>query len=894
LKADGCTRKATPTVAMEIVQKGMLPIDLLAKLVAWSYRRAIPMMLLAGLLAGLSGVTATRYLGINTNTNLMFPESLPWRHNAITAARDFPQFNDLLVAVVDGRTPETTEATATALAAAIALDRDDFRTVRRPDSSAYFSRAGLLFLDTPTLQALLDQLIDAQPFLGELAADPSARGLFSALSLLGQGVTSGQADLDPFRPALTAFHSTMANSIAGKPLALSWTKLLGGQLGDLAGSSRFVLVQPKLDFSALQPGGAAAARMRELIAQLPPVASGEARVRITGVVALADDEFATVVQGMAAGLVASIILISLWLFLAVRSWRLIVPILITLGLGLMLTLLFATVAVGTLNLVSVGFGILFVGLAVDFAIQFVVRYREVRHELPDAAAALTATARQTGGQILVAASATAAGFLAFLPTSFEGVAELGLIAGIGMLIAFLCTFSFLPAAIRLFQPPGEPREIGFRWAAPLDAVVQRHHRPMLAGFLVLGAAGLFLLPQLRFDADPLHTKDPTTEAMRTLYDLMASPTTNPFTIDVMVPGTAEIAAKSKQLAALPSVAHVLSIDSFVPTDQAAKLAMIGDANSVLEVTLAARPDMARPSPDEIRQAAKDALATIDPSLAKLPPDHPLAAIADDLRKLSTAPDSIVQSADESLTRYLPTQLAQLRTALSAKPVAAKDVPAEIARDWVLPDGRARLQIVPTPAAQDSEGLRRFVDQVMAAAPDAGGAAIVFESTGSTIVDAFRTAALTAIVAIALILLIALRRLLDAALVMAPLLLSALATVVIVVTLRSTLNYANIIALPLLLGVGVSFNIYFVMNWRKGQRSVLGSATARAVLFSALTTGSAFGTLALSGHPGTASMGLLLLISLGCTLMSSLAFVPALLASVGTPACKARAVPDLSS
>src|SRR5271163_1670708 len=117
----------------------MLPIDLLAKLVAWSYRRAIPMMLLAGLLAGLSGVTATRYLGINTNTNLMFPESLPWRHNAITAARDFPQFSDLLVAVVDGRTPESTEATANALAAAIALDRDDFRTVRRPDSSAYFS-----------------------------------------------------------------------------------------------------------------------------------------------------------------------------------------------------------------------------------------------------------------------------------------------------------------------------------------------------------------------------------------------------------------------------------------------------------------------------------------------------------------------------------------------------------------------------------------------------------------------------------------------------------------------------------------------------------------------------------------------------------------------------------
>jgi predicted RND superfamily exporter protein len=228
------------------------------------------------------------------------------------------------------------------------------------------------------------------------------------------------------------------------------------------------------------------------------------------------------------------------------------------------------------------------------------------------------------------------------------------------------------------------------------------------------------------------------------------------------------------------------------------------------------------------------------------------------------------------------QIEQLRTALNAQPITAETLPLEIARDWFLPDGRARLQAVPTKAAQDSDQLRRFVQQVLAIAPDAGGAAVIFESTAATIIDAFRMAAMTAIGAIAVILLIALRRTADAALVMAPLLLSALGTVVIIIMVGSTLNYANIIALPLLLGVGVSFNIYFVMNWRKGQISPLGSATARAVLFSALTTASAFGTLALSAHRGTASMGQLLLISLGCTLISSLIFVPALLAAIGPP------------
>jgi predicted RND superfamily exporter protein len=116
-------------------------------------------------------------------------------------------------------------------------------------------------------------------------------------------------------------------------------------------------------------------------------------------------------------------------------------------------------------------------------------------------------------------------------------------------------------------------------------------------------------------------------------------------------------------------------------------------------------------------------------------------------------------------------------------------------------------------------------------------------------------------------------------VLTPLVLAALLTVILLVVVPMPLNYANIIVLPLLLGVGVSFNIYFVMNWRAGQSAILGSATARAVLFSALTTGTAFGSLALSRHPGTASMGWLLLTSLFFTLLASFVFLPALLMTI---------------
>jgi uncharacterized protein len=862
-------------------------IRLLVRLVDFSRRRSWPVVFAGMLLGVFSAWVASAHLGVSTDTDLLFEPSLPWRQQAVEMNREFPQFRDLLVAVVDARIPEEADATAAELAARLSADKSHFLTVRRPDANPFLEKEGLLFLQPKQLSALMDQTIDAQPFLGQLVADPSARGLFSALSLLGMGVTQGDADLSPYLAPIKGFHQAMADALDGHPKPLSWETLLGGGLAELAGPYKFVLVQPHQDFGALEPGGAATQAMRDVIAQLPFVQSGDARVRITGQIALADEEFASVAEGAVKGLIGSLVLITLWLFLAVHSWRLILPILMTLILGLMLTVLFATVAVGTLNLVSVAFCVLFVGIAVDFAIQFSVRYREFRFETGDPAAAMTETARRVGVQILIASLATAAGFLGFVPTAFSGVAELGLIAGAGMIIAFICTLGFLPAAITVFRPRGEAGEVGFAFAARIDPVIVRRRQPVLIGFGLLAIAAVVLSPRLAFDSDPLDTKNPNTEAMRTLRDLINNPLTNPYTIDVLTPDAQAAKSLSEKLDTVPTVDGVISINSFVPSDQQQKLAVIADANTILAPTLAPHGSSAPVTGEEIRMAAKAALAQIDPALAKLPKDHPLALIAADLRRMLTAPDEVLMATNAALTRFLPTQLAHLRLALSAEPVTLKSIPADFARDWLLPDGRARVQVNPKPEAHTPSGLKLFVQQVTAIAPNAGGSAVTIIATADTIVGAFRQAAIYAVIAIAVILLGLLRRVLDAALVLAPLLMSALLTLLIAVLLPLPLNFANIIALPLLLGVGVSFNIYFVMNWRAGQHHPLGSATARAILFSALTTGTAFGSLALSAHPGTASMGKLLLISLGCTLVASLIFIPALLASLKSPAAERR-------
>ena len=645
-------------------------------------------MVITAIFLGMFAVTyAAGHLGLSSETDLLFSSDLPWRQRAAAFKAEFPQFQNLLVAVIDAREPEEAEATAAALEQALLADRANFQRVQRPDASPFLRQEGMLFLDRDKLEATLNRIIEAQPFLGTLASDPSARGLFAALGRLGEGIERQQANSAAYQTALSAFHEAIADALAGRPRPLSWIRLLAGETAD-AGPYKFVLAQPRLDHAEIEPGGAALRAMRDAAKKLEFVRSGEARVRITGSVALADEEFATVAQGAVEGMVASTLLITLWLFLAVRSWRLIVPILGTLGLGLALTLFFAAAAVGTLNLISVGFGILFVGIAVDFAIQFGVRFRETARLTPDMALALAQTTRRAGGQILLAAAATAAGFLSFVPTHFRGVAELGLIAGVGMLIAFLCTMTFLPAAITLVArraPPGDRLCLG--------GEAGRGHPPQqpvaAGGVRGVGCLGVALLPRLGFDSNPLHTKDPTTEAMRTLDDLRQSPFANPFTADIIAADAAAAAALSQRLRHLPLVGGVLSINSFVPADQQEKLALIADARDLLRVTLEPRPAPARPEPEQIRAAARTALGQIEPALSRATADPALAALAGDLRRLAAADDAALRAVDRSLTRFLPMLLDRLRDALAAEPVTLESIPPDSGATGSCPtDGRA--------------------------------------------------------------------------------------------------------------------------------------------------------------------------------------------------------------
>ena len=221
--------------------------------------------------------------------------------------------------------------------------------------------------------------------------------------------------------------------------------------------------------------------------------------------------------------------------------------------------------------------------------------------------------------------------------------------------------------------------------------------------------------------------------------------------------------------------------------------------------------------------------------------------------------------------------------MQAQPVTRASLPPELVRDWVTADGRARVSIAPKDATGDNEAMRRFARAVLAVEPDATEGPISILEAGDLVVHAFIEAGALALLSIAILLWLVLRRIRDVLLTLIPLALAGVVTLEVSVAIGLRLNFANIIALPLLLGVGVAFKIYYIMAWREGQTHLLQTSLTRAVIYSALTTATAFGSLCFSSHPGTASMGKLLVLSLLCTLAAAVLFQPILMGDPRTPA-----------
>jgi hopanoid biosynthesis associated RND transporter like protein HpnN len=820
-------------------------------------------------LAVLAGGYAAQRLGVNTDTANMIDASLPWRRDYNDYRAAFPVRDRNLVIVVDAPSPRAADAFTAALLAELRREPGLYRSVLLPGEGEFFERNGLLYLPTAEVETLVEQLAAAQPLLGLLGARFDGAAVLDVARRTLESAGQGDAE------AVGAFHDELARSLAtaaeGDATPLDWGALLGRAPPT---ARRIIVLQPALDFARLQPASVAIEGVRGIAARLNASAAEPVTVRLTGSVAMEHEELLSVSRGAGLGAFATFVMVALVLYAALRSWRLLAISLLTLLTGLTLTAAFAAAAVGQLNLLSVAFVVLNVGLGSDYVIHVLLRYRELAARGATTQAALVETMRGVGSSLALCSVTTAAGFYSFIPTTFSGVSELGLIAGTGVFFGLFASVTLLPALVAWFGD-GKSGEAAATWIDPrfLEPLARRPRAVLAMTGLAL-VASLAVLPRVTFDSNPIHLRDPDSESVATLLELAAGGEAELLNLVAVVPDGVAAREAAEALRALPEVARVVTVDQLVPGEQEEKLALLADLELLLGADFAA---LDRAPFDE--PAIDRALAALDAAAADAAGGSlhaATSALRASLRGMpSEARAARLRALDEALTGDLPAELGRLSTALTAAPFTRAALPSALADRWLGTDGRELVEIAPAEDVSDNGAAARFIAAVRGVVPNATGLPVVYQEASATVVGAFERALVYAFAMVSVIIWLVLRRVRDTLLVLMPIALSAIVTAALTVLVDMPFNYANIIALPLLVGIGVDNGIHVVHRMRhEPAERLFGTSTMRAVLASGLTTVASFGNLAFSSHVGTASMGVLLALGLAASMAATLIALPA--------------------
>lgn len=839
------------------------------------------LILLTLIACGFSFYYTINNLGFNTNTAEMLSPDLPFQKNRLRIEKAFPKDAAAIILVVDGGTPEETSQAAARLAQKLGELPDHFESVYIPTDNEFFRHQALLYLELDELDDLAKKLTDAQPFIGHLAENYNLAGLFDIIRLALE--EQDQALPMDLQPLLNAVDATLSQRIKSENKHLSWQSLLAGDKLNTESKRTIVIAKPKLHFDQIMPADLALSAARE-VSQSVMQSIPAVRIRMTGEVALEHEELESVGEGAVFSSLLSLLLVCTSLWLGFRSFKLLFITFIALILGLILTAGFATLAVGHLNIISVAFAVLYIGLGVDYATHICLHYRECIAEGKTHEAAVSDSINNIGFSLFLCAITTAIGFLAFIPTDYAGVSELGIISSGGMLIGLGLSLSIVPALLtvlplRQVKPLSHSKIISgladmpFRFAKSIRIVS-----------ILLAIGSCFILTELQFDSNPINLRDPTCESVSTIRELLQSQLESPFALTGLANSLAEAQQLGDKLRRLPSVHETITLASFVAQDQDDKLYVIEDLDMILGTQL---KQFAKPlEANDQRQVLIDFKNKLE-QIKQLPKQNaPLESLIQLQQRINdyvgyadnqADPKSEYAQLEENVLGLLPYTMNRLSTSLTAQPFELEDIPSYIRDHWVSESGLYKLLITPAKDQNKIENLKEFVTEVQTIDNTVSGLPVADQASGDAVVTAFIEAFGGALIAIILLLLILLKSLKQTLLIVGPLLLVSLLTGATNVLLDNPFNFANVIALPLLMGMGVDSSIHIVhriqSDW-SNSISLLQSSTARAVVFSSLTTLCSFSSLAFTPHLGTASMGLLLAIGISFTLICTLIVLPA--------------------
>jgi hopanoid biosynthesis associated RND transporter like protein HpnN len=871
------------------------------RLVAWVRRvdeHAKAVLGLIGVLTVSLFAFAAFNLGINSDNVSLIAEHLPARQNYLAFTRSFPNIENVILVVIDGETPELARHAATTLETALEGRSDLVHDVYVPGSGEFFEKHGLLYRDLDDLDDFALQMSQVQPILASLERDPTVANLAQLIEYALDEQKNAEGALSELTVLLDRVGDATVEAYQEFPLAVSWEEIL------LRGSSietvtRWVLVvDPVLDFDSLFAASKPMAEIRRLAidAELDP--NHGIRVRLTGNPVLNYEEMKGLLWDIGLGGVITFFVVLVVLWRALHSLRLVIAAVITLLVGLIWTGAFAAAAVGALNLISIAFGILFIGLGVDFTIHIGMAYADALRNDPEHAGvhsrALDFAIRKVGSSLVICTATTATGFYVFIPTDNLGVAELGLIAGTGMIINLLLTTTLFPSLLTTVCRLDPERDLkkSLTFDNPWWGALTRKPSLVTGVAAVLFGLGVWQASQVQFDANVVRMRDPETESVQVFNEmLIEAGQRSPWPMDAVADDLESATRMARELEELEVVDLALSLSDYIPSDQEEKLEILEDIGFLLDVPGSGAEDRESPS-TEAQIAALRSLRDVllDPALEG--DDRVLASSMRGLRKsldeflVRTEDDANVEDAldrlEEVLLGGLTSQLDRLRDATFVDAIELGDLPDQLRKRMLSEDGRARVQIFPAEVLIEEEAFTRFAQEVQKVAPGATGLPMNMIAFAEATRDSFREALLYAMVLISTFLFLLWRRPRPVLLVLAPLLLSNVLTVGVMAAFGIAFNFANVVVIPLLLGIGVDSGIHLVHRAQAHAaeahpENLLGSTTARAVFYSALTTTASFGTLALSSHRGVASLGIVLSIGMTLTVMSNLIVLPALLA-----------------
>ena len=836
-------------------------------------------VLFAVLLCAGTSYYVYEHLAVNTNTAEMLSPDLPFQQNQRRIDVAFPQDAYTTLFVVDANSPEEATQSATKLVDLIRTQPERFDSVYIPTDNAFFRQQALLYLEPSDLETVAKQLTDAQPFIGYLAQNYSLDGLFDIIEqALNEKQNALPMDLDPL---LLAVDNTINAQLEGKSSALSWQNLLANNKLSQNANRVLVIAKPKLHFDEMLPADESQAAARNVAQKIMQENSG-VRVRITGEAALEHEELESVSNGAEWAGIASLILVFVVQWVGFHSLRLLVITYIVLIMGLILTAGFAAITVGHLNVISIAFASLYIGLGVDYAVHICLYYRERKARGYSNIEAIHHSMSGVGASLFLCALTTALGFLAFIPTDYSGVSELGIISGGGIFIGLIISLTVLPALFCIL-PVNHPKPIKSAFAPQFIVTFPFHYAKairVVSILLAIGACGVLM--ELRFDANPINLRDPQSESVSTIKELLKSKDESPFAVTGLANNLNEANALASKMKTLPAVHEAITLSSFMAENQDEKLAIIEDLNLMLGNQLE-NFNVTLPENHQQHDALVKFNEHLKLAIAEKAPNAPLET----LQKLQshveiflhnhTDEPAIYAQLEKNMLGLLPYTLEHLRTSLSATAFALNDIPEDLRSHWVSKDGLYKVLITPAKDQNIEANMKEFVAQLKSVDDAVSGLPIANEAGGNAVVKAFVQAFAGAFSAITLLLWAIYRRFSHMAIVIAPLMLAALLTGATNVLLDNPFNFANVIALPLLLGMGIDSSILIMhrLHFNKNEdENLLHSSTTRGIIFSSITTLCSFSSLSFTHHQGMASMGLLLSIGLFFTVICSLIVLPA--------------------